>query len=122
MMKTFLMFLLAMVALFIFLANLGPLILLGISVFLLYLIFKQFAKATSTGAKVMWVILGLIVLSMTISNVFAIVGLLALYLLYVVFKNEKETPQSPSTGSSSTTHTKSDPFTNFERQWAELNK
>ncbi|WP_280769796.1 flagellar basal body rod protein [Salipaludibacillus daqingensis] len=120
-MKTFLLFLLAIVALFIFLANLGPLILLAVGVFLLYVIFKQFSKAESTGAKVMWVILGLIVLSMTVSNVFAIVGLLALYILYLLFKKEKSDDSGYNTSRSSANES-SDPFTNFERQWADLNK
>jgi len=117
-MKTFLLFLLAIVALFIFLANLGPLVLLGIGVFLLYVIFNKFTKAESTGAQVMWVILGLIVLSMTVSNVFALVGLLALYILYLMFKKDKEGSDGPQTSAKKT----SDPFTNFENQWAEMNK
>ncbi|PYZ93650.1 flagellar basal body rod protein [Salipaludibacillus keqinensis] len=120
-MKTFLLFLAAIVALFVFLMNVGPLILLGVGVFLLYVIFKQFVKATTTGAKVMWIILGLIVLSMTVSNLFALVGLLALYVLYVMFRRGPKEEGMPPEKNRSTQRTR-DPFTNFEQQWAELNK
>lgn len=116
-MKTFLLFLLAIVALFIFLANLGPLILLGVGVFLLYVIFKKFTKAESTGAQVLWVILGLIVLSMTVSNIFALVGLLTLYILYLMFKKNKDGVDDTSEPA---VKQSSDPFTNFEREWAQM--
>lgn len=111
MMKTFLLFIAAIVALGIFLANLGPLILFAGGAFLLYVIFKKCVKAQSTGAKVMWIVLGLIVLSMTISNIFGLIGLVALYVLYQLFKKEK-------TPSRSVNH--DDPFTNFENQWASM--
>lgn len=113
------MFLLAIVALFIFLANLGPLILLAAGVFMLYVIFKKFTKAESTGAQVMWVILGLIVLSLTVSNIFALVGVLALYILYLMFKKDKVGSDDKLEGSAKQS---SDPFINFEHQWAEMNK
>ncbi|MGJ9383046.1 hypothetical protein [Salipaludibacillus sp. CF4.18] len=61
-MKSFLMFVLGIAAVFVFLANLGPLILIGISLFLLYVIYKQFIKSESTFSKVVWIVLGLIVL------------------------------------------------------------
>lgn len=118
-MKSFLMFVLAIIAVFVFLANLGPLILFGISIFLLYVIYKQFIKAESTASKVVWIILGLLVLSMTVSNVFALIGVVALYFLYVMFRGDKG--EKPS-ASSQETGRNSDPFTNFEREWAELNK
>lgn len=118
-MKSFLIFLAVVAALFIFLANLGPLILFAAGVFLLYVIVKQFMKTDSTAAKVMWVILGLIVLSMTISNIFSLVGLVALYLLYVFLKTNKTDGETAAVSRSTRD---SDPFTNFERQWAEMNK
>lgn len=111
-MKSFLMFVLGVLVVFVFLANLGPLILFGISLFLLYVIYKQFIKSESTAAKVVWSILGLFVLSMTVSNVFALVGVLALYLLYVMFRGDKEKEKTSSKTE--------DPFVNFEREWAEL--
>ncbi|SDZ04619.1 lia operon protein LiaI [Evansella caseinilytica] len=116
-MKKFLLFILALIALIVLVANIGPMIFLGASLFLLYVIFKQFMKSTSTGGKVMWVILGLIVLSIAVSNLYALIGIAAAYCLYVLYKkcnNEKEiTFNKPGSD---------DPFTNFERQWADLNK
>ncbi|WP_078579647.1 lmo0954 family membrane protein [Salipaludibacillus agaradhaerens] len=112
-MKTFLLFIAAIIALGILLINIGPLIMFVVGGFLLYIIFKKFVKAQSTGAKVMWVVLGLIVLSMTISNVFGLIGLVALYVLYQLFKKEKAPDHSAN---------HDDPFTNFENQWANITK
>ncbi|MCE7793485.1 flagellar basal body rod protein [Salipaludibacillus sp. CUR1] len=116
-MNSFVLFLLAVIALIIFLVNLGPLILFAAGVLLLYVIFKQFMKTESTGAKVFWVISGLIILSMTVSNIYALAGVLALYILYLIFKKDKEKPEKAR---SSNSH--EDPFTNFEREWADLKK
>ncbi len=106
-----------LLALLILLANIGPMILLGVSVWLLYVIFKQFVKSDSTVGKIGWVVLGLIVLSITFSNVFAVVGLVAAYVLYLIYRSWREEKNEP------VVHTvdNNDPFTNFERQWAELN-
>jgi lia operon protein LiaI len=116
-MKKFLIFLLAIAALFILLANIGPLILLGVCVYLLYVIFKKFVKSDSMAGKVIWVLLGLFVLSVALSNIYAVIGLAALYFLYVLFRNNGKEEEiifnKPS---------ESDPFTNFERQWADMNK
>ncbi|MBU9710999.1 flagellar basal body rod protein [Evansella tamaricis] len=116
-MKKFIWFLLALIALFIILANLGPMVMLGFSVFLLYLIFKQFIKTESTVAKVLWVILGLFILGVAVSNIYAVIGIAALYFLYFIYKkwqSEKEvTFNKPESN---------DPFSNFEREWANLNK
>ncbi|TVP87719.1 MAG: flagellar basal body rod protein [Alkalicoccus sp.] len=83
----FLLFLGIIIAVIVVLANLGPMILFAVGAWLLYVIYRQFAKAESTAAKVGWVIAGLIVLSMTISNVTAIIGVLALYFLYVLYRS-----------------------------------
>ncbi|RWZ58841.1 flagellar basal body rod protein [Halobacillus fulvus] len=115
-MKKFLLFIAALVALAILLAHLGPMILLGVSVWLLYVVFKQFMKSGSTAAKIGWVVVGLIILSIAVSNIYAVIGVAAAYVLYLIYKNW--------TGrSKEETFTKTDdPFTNFEKQWAELNK
>ncbi|MBU9721929.1 MULTISPECIES: flagellar basal body rod protein [Bacillaceae] len=89
-MKKFMWFILALIALFILIANIGPLILLGVSVFLLYLIFKQFIKSPSTAGKVFWVIVGLIVLSIAVSNIYAVLGLVAIYFLYFIYQKWQE--------------------------------
>lgn len=117
-MKKFMLFIGGLAALLILLANLGPMVLLALSVWLLYICFKKFISTDSTAAKVGWVILGLIVLSITFSNIYAVLGIAAAYALYLIYKNWN-TPES------SIVHEikeDDDPFTNFEKQWAELNK
>lgn len=47
-------------------------------------------ESTTTGSKILWIILGLIVLSMAAAHSYAIIGLLALYILYVLYKKWKE--------------------------------
>ncbi|GGF20823.1 hypothetical protein GCM10010954_19460 [Halobacillus andaensis] len=114
-MKKFLLFLAALVALAVLLANLGPMILLGVSVWLLYIVFKQFMKSDSTAGKIGWVILGLIILSIAVSNIYAVIGLAAAYAIYLIVKNWTGRDKEPAVTQSN------DPFTNFEKQWSELN-
>jgi lia operon protein LiaI len=114
-MKKFLLFLAGLVALIVLLANIGPMILLGVSVWLLYVVFKQFMKSDSTAGKIGWIVAGLIILSIAVSNIYAVIGVAAAYALYWIYKNwtsKKEEVYKKS----------DDPFTNFERQWAEMNK
>jgi lia operon protein LiaI len=117
-MKKFLLFIAGLIALGILLANLGPMILLAASVWLLYVVFKQFMKSDSTAGKIGWVVLGLIILSVAASNIYAVIGLAAAYGLYLIYKSWT----AKSEGSSSKSYKSEDPFTNFEREWAELNK
>ncbi|ADU31357.1 permease [Evansella cellulosilytica] len=84
------MFVLGIVALIILIVNIGPMIVLGVSIYLLYIILKQFGKAESTTGKIGWIIAGLIVLSIGLSNIFAVIGVAALYLLYVLYKHWQE--------------------------------
>lgn len=115
-MKKFLLFIAALIVGLIIVANLGPLVLLGVSVWLLYLIFKQFMKSDSTTAKIIWIVIGLAVLSIGLSNIYAILGIAAAYVLYVIIKNwNKEKTDAYTT-------IKEDPFVNFEEQWGEFNK
>lgn len=114
-MKKFLLFSLGIIALFVFLANLGPMIFLAIGVVVLYVIFKKFMKTNSVAKKIGLTLLGLIVLAMTFHHLYALIGLLAIYVLYVVYKKwTKEEKSKPET------HTKDDPFQNFDKQWNEL--
>ncbi|MFG6147185.1 lmo0954 family membrane protein [Halobacillus sp. B23F22_1] len=115
-MKKFLLFLAALVAAAVLLANLGPMILLGVSVWLLYIVFKQFMKSNSTAGKIGWVILGLIILSVAVSNIYAVIGLAAAYAIYLIVKNWTSPKEEPAVTQSD------DPFINFEKQWSELNK
>ncbi|WP_404454161.1 flagellar basal body rod protein [Oceanobacillus kapialis] len=117
-MKKFMLFTGGLIALLVLLANIGPMILLGISVWLLYVIFKQFVKSDSTAGKIGWVVLGLLVLSVTFSNVFAVIGLLAAYVLYIIYRSWKQEKNE----SVVEVMEDDDPFKNFERQWAEINQ
>ncbi|ADH98940.1 lmo0954 family membrane protein [Salisediminibacterium selenitireducens] len=116
-MKSFGLFLVAIIALFILLANLGPMILFALGVYLLYVIWKKFNEAQETGAKVFWIIAGLIVFSMTLSNIYALVGVFAVYILYVLFvRNDGPKKGWTKNGSGS------DPFDSFDREWSSTEK
>ena len=115
-MRYFLLFLAGLTAAFILLANLIPLALLGVSIWLLYLVFKRFMNAETTAAKVGWVIVGLIILSVGISNIYAVMGIAAAFVLYWIYKNwNKAGLDQPDNGDD-------DPFMNFEREWSHLTK
>lgn len=117
-MKKFMLFIGGLVAFFILLANLGPMVIFGLSIWLLYIVFKKFTKSDSTAGKIGWIIVGLLVLSITISNIYALIGVAAAYVIYLIWKSWKE----PEDDSVVHTMKTDDPFTNFEREWAELNR
>ncbi|UJL45231.1 flagellar basal body rod protein [Virgibacillus sp. NKC19-16] len=116
-MKKFMLFVGGLVALIILLANLGPMVFLALSVWLLYVVFKKFVKSGSTAGKIGWVIVGLILLSIALSNIFAVIGLVAAYALYLIYSSWKKDDSDPVVH---VAHD-DDPFTNFERQWSEIN-
>ncbi|MFD1019942.1 lmo0954 family membrane protein [Thalassobacillus hwangdonensis] len=116
-MKKFLLFLGGLVALIILLANLGPMILLAVSAWLLYIVFKKFVKSDSTGKKILWTIIGLIILSISVSNIYSLIGVAAAYVLYVIIQKWKENDDEEV----DVMKKSDDPFTNFEKQWAEMN-
>ncbi|WP_404454109.1 flagellar basal body rod protein [Virgibacillus necropolis] len=116
-MKKFMLFIGGMVALLILLSMLGPIILLGASIWLLYVIFKQFIKSDSTVGKIGWVIAGLVVISIGLSNIYAVIGVAAAFALYLIIKSWK----SGKHDAHEQVVVEDDPFKNFERQWAELN-
>lgn len=113
-MRKFLLFIVGLVALLVLLANFGPMVILAISVWLLYIVFKKFMESDSMAGKVGWVILGLIILSIGFANIYSILGVVAILVLYWIFKNWKDEPEFSKDNN--------DPFTNFEREWADLNK
>ncbi|AIF44084.1 hypothetical protein [Virgibacillus sp. SK37] len=117
-MKKFLLFVAGLVALFVLVANIGPMILLGLSIWLLYVVFKKFVKSDSIAGKIGWIVLGLVILSITFSNIFAVIGVAAAYILYLIVSNWKNDADNPVVK----VMKDDDPFTNFERQWADLNK
>lgn len=102
------------IAAIVLLTNLGPMIGLAISVAILYLVFKQFIKEKSTLGKIGWGIIGLIALMASASNIPAILGIAAAYVLYLVYKKWNT--------SKSVVAEEKDPFGNFEKQWADINK
>src|SRR5690625_2776453 len=112
------LFVAGLAAFFGLLVNLGPMVLLGVSIWLLYIVFKQLMKSDSTAGKVAWVVVGLFVLGIALSNIYAVLGLVAAYALYAIFKNWKKDEKDPVVQ----VVEDDDPFTNFERQWAELNR
>lgn len=109
-MKKFLLFTIGIIALLVLLANLGPIVLLGVSIWLLYLVFKQFIKSNSIFAKIGWVVLGLIIVSIAFSNIYAVIGIAAAFILYIVVKKWKEDEPKEN----------DDPFIHFEDQWNEF--
>lgn len=117
-MKKFILFVGGLVALMLLIINLGPMVLLGVGLWLLYVVFKKFVKSDSLVGKMGWVVVGLLVLSFTVANVYAVVGILAAYVLYLIFKSWRDDKDEPVVKNIDDT----DPFTNFERQWADLNR
>ncbi|MGM7703416.1 flagellar basal body rod protein [Pseudalkalibacillus sp. Hm43] len=115
-MKKLGLFILGAIAAIIAIANLGPIIGLAISLVVLYYSVKQFTKTDQTSKKVLWAVVGFIALSVAASNVPAILGIAALYILYIVYKEWKKDDSTPVEPKDD------DPFTNFEREWAELNR
>lgn len=115
-MRKFMLFVGGLIALLVLLINLGPMVLLGLSVWLLYIVFKKFVKSDSVSAKIGWVILGLIILGIGFTNIYSVIGIAAAFALYWIVKNWKKDGDSPVVPTDD-----GDPFTNFERQWADLN-
>ncbi|MBD8025322.1 ABC transporter permease [Ureibacillus sp. Re31] len=96
----------------------GPLLGFAFSALLVFLGMHYYVKATSTMMKVVWVAIGLVGIFSAISNVPAIIGLAALVVLYIIYKkwNNEEVSLKQIKEDSS------DPFTNFEKEWAKLTK
>lgn len=113
-MKKFLLVAGAIIAGLILLGSIGPLIGLVICLAILYFSIRQFVKANEKGSKILWGIIGTIAILAAITNAPAIIGIAAIIALYFIYKNwdkEKNTPTMDN-----------DPFTNFEKEWNELNK
>lgn len=100
------------IAAMVLISNLGPLVGLGVSLLVLYFVVKQFLKTDSTAGKIGWGISGLVLLMAAAANVPAILGIAAAYVLYLVYKNWDKKDGAIKE--------ESDPFVNFEKQWAQL--
>lgn len=113
-MKNIGILIIALIAGFIVIGNLGSILILAISVGALYLVSKQYLKAVTQNEKIIWGIIGLIILIAAISNLPAFIGLAAMVLLYYLYKNYKEEKKEKVSYE--------DPFKKFEREWEELSK
>ncbi|MBD8070869.1 flagellar basal body rod protein [Bacillus sp. PS06] len=113
-MKKFGLLLIGITAGIIMLAHVGPVLGMIIGLAVLYYAFKGFIKAESTGKKVLWGILGFFAISITLSNVPALIGVAAAIVVYLVYKNWNKTENVEKE--------ESDPFTNFEKEWEQLKK
>ncbi|WP_010632036.1 hypothetical protein [Sporolactobacillus vineae] len=111
-MKKVMLFILGTILLIILLTHIGPMIGLLISLTILWFAFRKFIRAESTGAKVLWVLVGLIALSFSVANVPAVIGAAALIALFYVYKAWKTRKEEE--------HVQKDPFDNFDRQWKEF--
>src|SRR5699024_6875045 len=112
----FILFIVGLIALFILLVNLGPLIWLAICAGFLYLVFRKFMQSDSTSAKIGWGILGLVIISMIIPTSYSVIGIGAAIVLYFIYKswNKKDNHHDKLPP------VDNDPFSNFEREWNEL--
>lgn len=115
-MKKFLLLVVGIIAACVVVANLGPLITLAVCLGLLYLIFRQFMRTHSVIAKIGWMLTGIVLFAVSVAHMYALVGVLAAYFLFVIIRKWKKEDAGyrPSKNN--------DPFTNFERQWAEMKK
>ncbi|WHY75466.1 flagellar basal body rod protein [Neobacillus sp. WH10] len=114
-MKKFGLLLAGGLAAIILVETIGPMVGLLISLAILYFIFKQFLKTESTGRKIGLIIIGLMVLSATIFQIPALIGVGAAYVLYLVYKNWNKNKEAAPKN-------EKDPFVSFEKQWNELTK
>ena len=92
-MTNIILFIIAIFALGLILANIAGFIMFAGSIFILYLVVKQFMKSNTTANKILWIILGLIVLGMAASFSYSIIGIGAAAILYLVIKNWRENKQ-----------------------------
>lgn len=119
-MKKFGLIALGSIAGIVALVNLGSLLGLALSALLVFAGMHYYLKGGSTFRKVLWVAVGIIGLLTAVANVPGFIGILAILGLWLVIR--KWNNQSLSFSTSSADLPSSDPFTNFERQWKELNK
>ncbi len=114
-MKKLGLLLVGVIAVVILLANAGSLIAFIITGAILYYSARQLLKSESMIAKIAWVIILLIALSATLSNLPAAIGLVAVYILYLVYQKWNDNKNHVQEKSE-------DPFMNFEKQWSEMNQ
>ena len=117
-MKKFLLFTVGSVAALIALITLLPVAGIIISGLLIALGLHYYTKSDSVFGKVMSIVLALAGLISAVSNTPGFIGLASIAILYFIYKNwhgeRGEVMVENEIGS--------DPFTNFENEWAKLSK
>ena len=118
-MKKFGLIVMGTIAGIVALVNLGSLLGLALSALLVFAGMHFYLKGGSTLSKVLWIAVGIIGLLTAVANVPGFFGILAIVGLWYVVRKWK---QQPLVLSNQATAFSSDPFTNFEKKWQELNK
>jgi lia operon protein LiaI len=116
-MKKFGLVVLGTIAGIIALVNLGSLLGLALSALLVFAGMHFYLKGESRLSKFFWIAVGIVGLLTAVANVPGFFGILAIAGLWYVMREWKQQPLTLSNTSYS-----ADPFTNFEKQWDELNK
>ncbi|MFX3673002.1 MAG: ABC transporter permease [Paenisporosarcina sp.] len=117
-MKKFGLVVLGSIAGIVALVNLGSLLGLALSALLVFAGMHYYLKGESTLTKLFWIAVGIIGLLTAVANVPGFFGILAIVGLWYVVRKWKHQPMDIGNSVSLS----SDPFTNFEKQWNELNK
>ena len=112
-MKNLGLILIVLVAGLIVIGHIGSIITLAITLAILYFAVKGFMKADTNLLKVVWGVIAVITLLASVGNIPALIGLVAMYVLYYLYKEHKQEKDYVSPD---------DPFTNFEKEWEQLNK
>lgn len=100
------------------LCSLGNLLGLILSAAIMYAGLHFYLKASSKGKKIWWAIVGIVGIISAISNLPGLIGLIALAGVYWVYKKW----QDPTNKAVFTSNKSNDPFTNFEKQWNNIQK
>lgn len=115
-MKKFFLYSAGFVAAMVALALLAPVAGLLVSGLLLAAGLHYYTESTSTFGKVMSLVIALAGLISALSNIPGFIGLVAIGILFYIYKSRKQEQGEIFTKK------EDDPFTNFEREWANLNK
>ena len=116
MMKKFFLYSAGFVAAIVALVLLAPVAGLLISGLLLAAGLHYYTESTSTFGKVMSLVVALAGLISALSNIPGFIGLVAIGLLFYIYKSRKNEKVEIFSNNK-----QDDPFTNFEREWANLN-
>lgn len=108
-MRTFILFTVGAIAAFFLAINIAPLVWAAFCIWLLYLVYKQFIHSDSTTERIIWVIIGMFILTIMLPVSILVFGIVALLALYVVLTDSKKRKA------------KENQFMNFEDEWNEFN-